>query len=179
MIKFPIYKFGLFFRTVEESDAEFIVSLRTDPKLSRHLSHTENNLQSQKDWIARYKEREKQGEEYYFIFENESGEKLGVNRLYNFSEDSFELGSWLFKSNNNGMFPVLADIIARDFGFEKLGFSYCVFEVRKENKSVIKYHLRYNPSVTGEDELNKYFKLHHSDFKKEKDKILKVLGYGN
>jgi len=89
------------------------------------------------------------------------------------------LGSWLFKSNGNGMLSVLADIIARDYGYENLGFPYCVFEVRKENKSVIKYHKRYHPTIVREDELNIYFKLDYQTYKLERDKILKVFRYGN
>ena len=63
-----IEKYGLKARLVEEQDAAFILSLRTDPKLSRFLHPTENDEEKQRAYIRGYKEREKQGKDYYFIF---------------------------------------------------------------------------------------------------------------
>ena len=62
-----IEKYGLKARLVEEQDAAFILSLRTDPKLSRFLHPTENDEEKQRAYIRGYKEREKQGKDYYFI----------------------------------------------------------------------------------------------------------------
>ncbi|WP_431199786.1 hypothetical protein ACRQ5D_13170 [Mucilaginibacter sp. P25] len=53
---------------VEESDAEFILSLRTDPVHARYLTHTDNNLQKQIEWIRAYKKREKNGRNITFYF---------------------------------------------------------------------------------------------------------------
>ena len=61
-------KYGIDVRFVEESDAEFILSLRTDPKLSRYLHATDNDVEKQRQWIRKYKEREAHGKEYYFMY---------------------------------------------------------------------------------------------------------------
>ena len=79
---FKMNKYGIDVRFVEESDAEFILSLRTDPKLSRYLHATDNDVEKQRQWIRKYKEREAHGKEYYFMYiKNEN--KLGVSRIYN------------------------------------------------------------------------------------------------
>ena len=66
---FEISKYGLHARFVIESDAEFILSLRTNPMLSRFLHSTDNDVEKQKIWIRNYKERERNGTDYYFIYD--------------------------------------------------------------------------------------------------------------
>jgi RimJ/RimL family protein N-acetyltransferase len=163
---------------VEEEDAGFIVELRTDPNLSRFLSPTNPNIEEQKAWIAKYKLREEQGEEYYFLCLNEDGEKLGLNRLYNFEKDCFEIGSWLYKPGLPMSMAVLGDLTIRDYGFENLGFDQCKFEVRKANLSVVKYHLAFKPEKVGESELDYYFRLSYDRYKIHRDKLLKILNHG-
>jgi hypothetical protein len=52
---------------------------------------------------------------------------------------------------------ILGDIIVREIGFNELKKLKCLFDVRKGNTNVIKYHARYNPEKIGEDELNYYY----------------------
>jgi RimJ/RimL family protein N-acetyltransferase len=162
---------GFRMRLVGPDDAAFIVALRTDEALSRHLHSTPPDVAKQKAWIEQYKERELQQQEFYFIAETYTGEKLGLTRLYNFSGDTFELGSWIFKKGQHESIPVLADIAARDFAFETLGFRKCVFNVRKENKRVVRYHQLFKPAKVGEDDLNYYFELDYSTYLKNKTRI--------
>jgi hypothetical protein len=164
MIDIPKNKFGLNIRFVDESDAEFILSLRTNVKLGRFITATTSDISSQKNWIHNYKQREKDGLEYYFLFSNSEGENIGVNRIYNLTNKSFEIGSWIFKESNNPSSSILADIYTRDFGFFKLGFNNSVFQVRKENKSVLRYHQLYQPTQIEEDDLNFYFELSISKY---------------
>lgn len=171
-----IERYGLTLRFVEQEDAQFIVKLRTDEKLSRFLSPTSSDIKMQQEWIAKYKEREHKGEEYYFITEYQ-GVICGTTRIYNIEDDCFEIGSWLFSADSPGGVPVLADIITREFAFEKLKISKCRFEVRKLNKAVVKYHKSYNPQVVGEDELNYYFVLSRESFNERKNKLVPMLFY--
>ncbi|WP_207495329.1 GNAT family N-acetyltransferase [Aridibaculum aurantiacum] len=167
-------KYGLSLRTVVENDADFIVQLRTDPKLSKHLSSTSTDIEKQKEWIRDYKERELHRNEYYFLISSNEG-PVGLNRLYNFKEDTFEIGSWLFKPTANEKYSILGDLAARDYGFEELHFSFCTFEVRKENKSVLRYHKQFKPEAIGVDSDNFYFKLSYNSYKCYRDKLLSIL----
>ena len=65
---FTMEKYGLFARFVNESDAEFIVKLRTDPVLGKWIHSTDSDIENQKQWLREYKERERNGLDYYFIF---------------------------------------------------------------------------------------------------------------
>lgn len=177
-MNYDFRKFGLLFTTVKEEDASFIIELRNDPLLSRFLSATSADLQQQKEWIKKYKLREDQNEEIYFICSNTEGVKQGLNRLYNFEDDCFEIGSWLYKPGLNMSIPILGDLAARDFGFDTLGFKSCKFEVRKKNLSVLKYHLAFKPERIGESDLNYYFRLSYESYKQHHDKLLKLLNYG-
>ena len=165
-------------RLVEEADAEFIVALRTDEGLARHLHQTSADVAAQRKWIRSYKKRERNKQEFYFIAESYNGEKLGLNRLYNFRNDTYELGSWIFKKGLPESVPVLADLAVRDFAFDQLGFTTCAFDVRKENKSVVRYHQMFRPSLVREDDLNFYFELPVETYRKHKQKLIKILEHG-
>lgn len=179
MIEKILYKkFSVSIRYVEERDASFILQLRTDERLGRFLSATSSDLEKQEEWIRGYKERESSDKEFYFLYESVNGVKYGVNRIYNISDVSFEVGSWLFSRESPEGVSVLADLYSRDFAFGKFNFDFCHFEVRKANKNVVNYHKRYNPELVGEDNLNYYFKLSKDNYFTYRDKLIKLYSYG-
>ena len=168
-------KYGLFFRLVEKEDAEFIIELRTIDKLARFLHPTSKDISHQIAWIEKYKDREKAGTDYYYMFENEQKERIGVSRLYDIHEEDFTVGSWIFSPSATFGFSILGDIIAREIGFSDLGKQKCLFDVRKGNINVINYHKRYNPTKIGEDELNYYYEINQETFDKGKRIYLHLL----
>lgn len=170
-----IEEYGIRLRTAVLDDANFILSLRNDESLKRFISATSQSIDDQKNWLKKYKEREAQNSEYYFIVENLGGDKLGTTRLYNFHDTSFELGSWVFK-RNGGTHAIIADILTKEFAFENLGFEVCTFNVRKDNKSVLRYHKNYEPKILRSDELDVFFELSKADFNKNKNKFLRIIG---
>ncbi len=175
----PCNKYGCLFRLVVPEDASFIYKLRMDPLLSRFVSPVAGTKDDQKQWIIEYKKREAAGEEFYIIsIDPYSGTRQGVNRLYKFGTDSFELGSWLYLPQEDISKSILGDIHAREIGYDVLGFDFCTFEVRKGNKSVIRYHNGFSPELTGADERNFYFRLSRETFNHHKNKYLNICGYG-
>jgi hypothetical protein len=175
----PLVKYGSLFRLVDESDAEFIFSLRTNPILSRYINKVSSYMAYQVHWISEYKKRESKGEEFYFISLDPVNEtRQGLNRIYNFRNDEFELGSWLYVPDSDISKSILGDIAVREIAFDHLLFKTCTFEVRKENKSVIRYHNGFSPDLTGEDEDNLYFKISRTIFNNRKYKYLNIFGYG-
>lgn len=169
-----IDKYGITLRLVEEEDAAFIVALRTDEKLSRFLSLTSNDVEAQKEWIRKYKIREQQGQEYYFVAMYQ-GQVYGTTRIYNIEPNCFEVGSWLFSNNTPSGVSILADIIAREYAFEKLNTDICKFEVRKNNLSVVKYHKGYKPTLVRETDQDYFFTLERKTFETYKNKLLTIL----
>lgn len=176
---FKIRKYGLFIRLVNETDASFILKLRTNSTRNQYIHSINNDIELQVQWLRNYKEREKMVKEFYFLVCNEHLVPQGTTRIYNFSDDTFETGSWVFMSDVPFGMAILGDIIGREVAFENLGFSKCKFEVRKANKSVLNYHYKYEPKLVGEDDLNFYFELDKERFYYYSNKLLKVLGYAN
>jgi hypothetical protein len=168
-------KYGITVRLVEESDAEFIVNLRTNEKLGRFLSQTDGNVDEQRKWIKAYKAREAAGEEFYFIAVGEQGEQYGTTRLYHFEANSFTTGSWLFAENTPAGVAIKADLIGRELAFEELGYEICKFDVRRDNKTVIRFHQFFKPKVIMENDLDIYYELDKASFYKFRDKIINII----
>lgn len=174
----PIIKYGCSLRLIEPDDAEFIFRLRTDPKLSRFINHTAGDVKTQVDWIAEYKLREISGNDFYFIcIDTKTGSRQGLNRLYNFTNDSFEGGSWLYLPRLDPSKSILSDIIVREIAHEELQAESSIFEVRKDNTIVIKYLKLFNPTLIGENQKSYFFKISRDDFNMHKNRILSPFGY--
>lgn len=174
-----INKYGLHARLVREDDAAFILSLRTDPKLSRFIHPTENDEEKQRAYIRGYKEREKQGVDYYFLFfllDN----PVGLARIYNVQETTFTFGSWLFKEGLPYWVSIAGAIIAREFAFEELGKEkeLEVDGTYEDNKGVISFSKLlgmifdgYNMDVKGK-RITGY--LLKKDFEKNKQRFIRT-----
>lgn len=168
-------EYNIKLRFVEESDSNFIIKLRTDSSKSRFISKTNSDVQHQKLWIKEYKKRELSGDEYYFIAIDEKDVEFATYRLYNKTENSIEIGSFISKPEyDNPINVIKVDIILKSFVFANLDYKELTFEVRKENRSVVNYHKKFNPTLVKEDELNFYFVLERESFLKNKTKFEKL-----
>lgn len=149
-------------RLVEEADAEFILQLRLDPRISRHISKVENDLGKQIDWIREYMKREAKGKDYYFIVEDLNGKRYGTCRTYDIDYDRSEarVGSWVMSPEAPYYMAFDALLIGYRFVFWDLGVETILLDVRKANReSVRSVEVKLGAIWTGEDELNDYFKL--------------------
>jgi acetyltransferase-like isoleucine patch superfamily enzyme len=179
IIQRPDYKItaeDISMRLVKESDAKFILDLRTDKRLSQYISPTSPKLEDQIKWIHEYMEREAEQKEFYFIYKDSDNKPLGVIRLYNFSDNSFTIGSWVCYPGNTNNIAVKAWLLAVEFGFNTLKFSACMLDVRKKNLYVLYYLKLFNPDLIHEDELNFYLRFDKDTFLKKRKKVTKILG---
>lgn len=158
-------------RLIEEEDAEFIVGLRNNPKLNRHLNSTSLKVEDQIKWILEYKIREENLEEFYFII-LENGFKRGLYRLYKINNVSFTIGSWLFDSCDNRNLPIMVDLKMADLGFYNLHKNVMLYDVRRGNKKVIRYHSLKSPLQYSEDELNNYYLITSSNWEIAKKNVI-------
>ena len=166
---------GIFMRLVEPSDAEFILGLRTDKNLSQYISPTSPELEDQVSWIAEYQKRESDNKEYYFVYKDKQLKPWGVIRLYQFSDNSFTIGSWICYPGNKEHIAVKAWLLGVEFGFEKLHFEYCLLDVRKKNLYVMYFLKFFNPELIEEDELNYFFRIDKETYFKQRIKVIKLL----
>lgn len=169
-----IEKYGIKMRLVTLEDVDFIYSLRHNEKLSQYISKTDSDIDKQINWINNYKIREAQGKEFYFITIDDQDNKYGVYRIYNFTDNSFESGSWLFSKNAPVGMSILSSLVGRDYGFEVLGFQICCFNVKKRNSAVINYANRFETTIIKEDNDTIWFELTYENYLRQRDRLLRM-----
>ena len=177
---FSLKRYGLDVRMVDIDDAEFILKLRTDPIKGRYIGKTDDTLTSQINWIKCYKERERSGEDYYFMYSFQ-GQPAGVNRIYNIEGDHFIHGSWVFSNDVPPYCSLAASIIAREIAFDVLGLEEEVDTsgIHKDNKNVLEVSRILGVEFTGVrkspegDFLTSI--LTKRNFENNKNKILRII----
>ncbi len=162
-------------RIVELGDAQYILDLRTSNVISKYISRTENDINKQIQWLKDYKIREAENKDYYFIIESKKCQRYGAIRVYDLRADSFSWGSWVIERGSPAHVSIESVLLIYAFGFYKLGFEKCHFEVRKVNKNVAAFHLRFGANIVNEDELTYYFEIDKFAFEKAKLKYNKYL----
>ena len=162
-------------RTVEIEDAEFIYNMRQNQNKTKYLSRVTGTVESQKEWIKNYKQREEEKKEFYFVIESKDKEKLGVVRMYDFQDESFCWGSWLIKEDAPKSTAIESALQIYEFGFYSLGFEKSHFDVRKGNDKVIAFHQRFGAKIVSEDELDYFFNFQKSDYEIIKEKYKRYL----
>jgi RimJ/RimL family protein N-acetyltransferase len=146
-------------RYVEESDAEFVLSLRLDKRYNQFLSRISPNVQDQREWIRKYKADEAKGEQFYFIIERLDGTPCGTVRIYDLKDDSFCWGSWILNDDKTRYSAVESAFLVYHFGFDVLGFNKSHFDVRKGNDRVVSFHQKMGAVQMSESELDYFFSI--------------------
>ena len=170
-----IYGKNINMRTVTTEDAEFIYNMRQNQNKTKYLSKVTGTVESQKEWIKNYKQREENKKEFYFVIESKDKRKLGLVRMYDFQDNSFCWGSWLIKEDAPKSTAIESALQIYEFGFYSLGFEKSHFDVRKENDKVIAFHQRFGAKIIDEDKLNYFFNFEKSDYEITKKKYKRYL----
>lgn len=154
---FTYEKYGVKARFVTEEDAEFILDLR----LSRgqFVHPTDFDINKQIEWMSEYKKREMDGLDYYFMYLL-NGERVGVHRIYNINWErlSFTGGSWFCKPGTPMQYVALTSYLTDEIAFDILGLKINLYDVRKGNKKVLRFHREIACAIEyGETELDYLF----------------------
>lgn len=165
----------LIFNLVQEEDAYFILQLRNNESLNKFLSKSVVTEEDQKKWIREYKKRELEKEEFYFRIDKKDGEQLGFVRIYNidYEANTFTWGSWIIKEERPLYSAIESALIVYEYAFYDLEMSKAIFDVRKENVGVLKFHKKFGAVKLYEDELNEYFELSKENYEEQKEKRYK------
>lgn len=115
-------------RSVEERDAEFTLSLRQDPNLTKYIPKLDITLEQQVSWIR--KQRNLDGD-YYFVIENKEGKKIGVLGVYDVSEKCAETGRIAIVGSP--LESIEAQLLSFVFSFDILKLDYTVNYVLADN----------------------------------------------
>ena len=171
--EFQIHKLGLDIRLVNESDAGFILSLRTNNRLNKFLHQTEDDIEKQTEWIKEYKKREREGREYYFVYLKD-GVKVGVNRIYNVYAYYGTIGSWICKPDNDPEISIATYILMFDLLFDYLMLEIAIFEVQLGNRQVIKLHKMLGVQEVGKTEEYVFFTLNKKAYRDNRNKLVSI-----
>lgn len=160
-------------REVEEGDAEFIYSLRTNRKLAKYLSPVSDCLNDQVEFIRKYQLNKK---DFYFIICSRDWRPLGTVRLYNMTETTFTWGSWVVSQEAPLSSAVETALLIYDYGFYVLRKKKACFDVRKSNEKVIRFHERFGATRVLEDNDNIYFELEKEKYSELRQRYKKFTG---
>lgn len=147
----------LAFRNAEVADAAFIVALRTDPEKSKYLSATSPDVARQVAWLENYAADNSQ---IYFIICERSGPPIGTVRIYDCHGDSFCWGSWILADGVGASASIESVLIIYHFALQ-LGFRASHFEVRPENRSVLRFHERFGATRVQESGDSIHYRIEH------------------
>jgi hypothetical protein len=176
---FTLERYGLYVRFVEENDAEFILELRTNPNLNKYINPTRPDIEAQRQWVRDYKERQKKKEDFYFMFEQPQGIRLGVCRIYDITDVNFTVGSWVFSPYAPVGSAILADIITREIAYEMFPDKRHLFDVKRANTTVNRYHETFKSELLFQDELTNYYMCSRENFEKYKKIHLRMFTQKN
>jgi hypothetical protein len=162
---------NLIFKNATIEDAAFILELRTDSKKSKYISKTPNDLEHQIKWLEKY---EIDNEQIYFIILNKNYEKVGTIRLYEKNRFSFWWGSWILKDGVPSIFAIESVLIIYHFALS-LGFKKAIFNIRKDNRSVWKFHEIFGAIKTSQTNDDFIYSISHESIKKSLVRYKKYL----
>jgi RimJ/RimL family protein N-acetyltransferase len=163
-------------RLVTQEDAGYIHGLRTDPTYNTHLSAVTGTAEDQRRWIDAYKTREAAGTEYYFVLErHDDGRRCGVVRLYGIADCRFTWGSWILDANKPAKAALESAMLIYDIGFERLGLSNAVFDVKRDNIRAASFHKRFGAIESGSDNSNFYFEYPRARYRADRDRYWAML----
>jgi hypothetical protein len=163
---------SIILREIKLDDAEFVISLRTDQELGRHLSTTSVDIEHQESYIKNYL---RSPSDYYFIITDHFQERLGTVRIYDIRGSSFCWGSWILRKNAPSTAAIESALLIYDFSFFALHFDGAHFDVRKANSRVVNFHRRFGASVVNEDDINYYFEYKREDYLQIRPKYARFL----
>lgn len=158
-------------RLAELSDADFILSLRSNENLNKYLSSVENNLEAQIDWLKNYKMKEAKGEEYYFIIEDKERKAYGTIRLYAIKDNECTWGSFILLPDRPFNFSYISAELSFDFAFNTLGMKSIKLDVNKKNSKAIHIYFKLGFKKLKCDEKNLYMVLTKEMYKKNQWRI--------
>lgn len=162
---------------VTNEDIDFILNIRHNHKHKKNLGKTVLTHEEQRKWLNEYKKREKEKKDFYYVIslKNENREKVGLIRVYDIVDNTFEQGSLVIKEGQpiNVILETLKLIYT--FAFEDMKFIEGRLRVKKINKVGNKFHKNYGAILYKEDEEMNYYKV-YSECIVKINNILEMIG---
>ena len=142
-------------RPVTDDDAEFIVTLRSDPQLNKYIHASPSDVSAQLDWLAKYYQRE--GDYYFIVERNSNGNAEGVISLYDVdaAEKKGEWGRWILKQGS--LAAVESALLIYRCAFDELKLNKVFCRTVADNQAVVSFHD--SCGITERSELPNHFRF--------------------
>jgi RimJ/RimL family protein N-acetyltransferase len=166
-------------QAVEESDAQFIIDIRTEPNNCKYINKTNTNLSNQQEWI---KQQQTRANDYYFIIKAE-GKSVGTISLYNIDikKKEAEFGRWICP--NNSLYAVESAMLLYDLAFYVFNLQRIYTLTVQENKKVVNFHAKIGASFVADRKHDKFILSEQEVYKEIYESIrsnllmiIKILG---
>lgn len=173
ILKEKLYGKNIYLRTAEPDDAEYILSLRLNDNLNKFIKKIDPSVENQKKWII--SKQDEINDYHMIICDNNTNQQLGVIALYDINciKGTFDWGRWVIAEDAPSYSSIESVILLYDFAFFTLNLKASLFEVRKGNQKVIKFHKRFGSEVISEDENFYYFRFDKKTYENTIEKYKK------
>lgn len=153
-------------RPAEVSDYIFIHNLRKSVTRPEFLSDIPDDPLFQKQWLEKYKQRELDGQEMYFVIQKiDTNEPIGTIRAYSpdWQEKRISCGSWVLNENKPRT-AAIETIMLLSKVFMTNGINHIIVDAVKEHKSALRFIRKISNRFFSEDETNLYYEIDVSYF---------------
>jgi len=161
-------------RKIQPSDAQFVVTLRTDPMLSKYLNPIDSRVEKQKEWIQESLLKN----EWYYVVQNKIGERVGLIRGYEWNENSFSFGSFIILPKARLYATFESAILFFETVFNETPVTFCNIFAKKNNFASINLSSRMGAEIVQVDSEYVYSQLTKKRFleklSKNKDPFLRI-----
>lgn len=125
-------------RPVQDTDAGFILDLRSNPILNKFIHQTASSINDQLEWLKAYYQR--QGDYYFVIEELHSGNPEGVISVYDidYKLQCGEWGRWIVKPGS--LASIESAWLIYECAFKNLGLREIFCRTVAKNGSVVSFH---------------------------------------
>jgi len=135
-------------RPVALEDASFILKLRNNSDLNKHIHSGAQIIDEQIDWLNKYFDRE--GDFYFVIEDKKYSRAEGLISLYNVSLEynTAEWGRWILIPSSFA--AVESAWLIYQFAFSTLGLDSVYCRTLSKNNKVISFHNSFGASIRRE-----------------------------
>ena len=166
---------NIFLKLVDENDINFILNIRHNHKHKVNLGETVLTYEEQKKWLEEYKIREELKLDFYYVILLKNKERIGLIRIYDIKNNSFEQGSLVIKEGQPINIILEALKIIYEYAFNCLNLNEGRLRVKKINKVGNNFHKNYGARLYKEDKEMNYYNFDSNCIKKI-DEILSLIG---
>lgn len=163
-------------RCAEASDAEFTLSIRNDPELTRFIPRVNSDYETQKKWIVSQQDA---SDSCFLVYERKNHECIGTISYYDFDTlaKKCEIGRYI--SYGTAMENVEAVLLLLDYLFEETDINEVTLNNDAQNNRIIKFWEKFGATFNTRISMNGWiaaqYKLTKESYYVKREKILALL----